>query len=147
MPRQLLTRSNCRIFALSMLAVSLLALCGLQLAAQDNSSPDTTVRQAVGFAVSPPLRDLAKLPRAPHYGFHEALPVRRIPKPDLGVAWIRSSRTLVLAPASNYTIGLNFLGVGNGFPGYTVPDAPPDTNMAVGRHSDRPVGQRFVRGL
>ena len=32
----------------------------------------------------------------------------------------------------NYTIGLDFLGVGNGFPGYTVPDAPPDTNMAVG---------------
>ncbi|MEO8724612.1 MAG: hypothetical protein ABI383_00685 [Acidobacteriaceae bacterium] len=30
------------------------------------------------------------------------------------------------------TVGLNVLGVGVGFPGYTVPDAPPDTNAAVG---------------
>ena len=27
---------------------------------------------------------------------------------------------------------LNILGVGNGFPNYSVPDAPPDTTMAVG---------------
>ena len=132
MPRQLLTRSHCRTFALSMLAVSLLALCGIQLAAQDNPSPEPTVSQAVRFAVSPPLRDLAKLPRAPHYGLHEALPVRRIPKPDLGVTVDPVEQNTLLAPAANYTIGLNFLGVGNGFPGYSVPDAPPDTNMAVG---------------
>ena len=37
-----------------------------------------------------------------------------------------------MVPSINFTIGLDFLGVGNGFPGYTVPDAPPDTNMAVG---------------
>ena len=86
MLRLRLTRSIARIFALSMLAVGVLVLCGLQLAAQDSPSPDTTVRQAVRFAVTPPLRDLAKLPRAPHYGVHEAAPVRRIPKPDLGVA-------------------------------------------------------------
>ena len=69
-----------------MLAVGVLVLCGLQLAAQDSTSPEPTVRQAVGFAVSPPLRDLAKLPRVPQYGLHEVLPVRRIAKPDLGVA-------------------------------------------------------------
>ncbi len=33
---------------------------------------------------------------------------------------------------ANYSIGQDFLGVGNGFPNYSVPDAPPDTNMAVG---------------
>ena len=33
---------------------------------------------------------------------------------------------------ANYSIGTDFLGVGNGFPNYSVPDAPPDTNMAVG---------------
>jgi hypothetical protein len=31
-----------------------------------------------------------------------------------------------------YTIGANILGVGTGYPNYSVPDAPPDTNMAVG---------------
>ncbi len=132
MPRLRLTRSNPRIFALSVLAVGVLALCGIRLAAQDSPSPEPTVRQAVRFAVSPPLRDLAKLPRAPHYGVHEALPVRRIPKHDFGVTVDPVEQNTLLAPAANYTIGLNILGVGNGFPGYTVPDAPPDTNMAVG---------------
>src|SRR5664279_425678 len=83
MPRLCLTKRNAKIFASSMLAVGVLLLCTLPLAAQDNASPETTVRQAVGFAVSPPVSELAKLPQAPQYGFHEALPVRRIPKPDL----------------------------------------------------------------
>jgi hypothetical protein len=131
MPRLPLTRSNARIFGSSMLVVGLLVLCGLQLAAQDSASPEPTVRQAVGFAVSPPLRDLAKLPRAPQYGVHEALPVRRIPKRDFGVA-VDPVEQNTTRPSTSFTIGLNLLGVGNGFPGYTVPDAPPDTNMAVG---------------
>ena len=115
-----------------MLAVGVLLLCTLPLAAQDNASPETTVRQAVGFAVSPPVSELAKLPQAPQYGFREAPPVRRIPKPDLGVAVDPVEQNNALgAPAVNYTIGLDFLGVGNGFFNYTVPDAPPDTNMAV----------------
>jgi len=116
-----------------MLAVGVLILCGLQLAAQDSASPQPTVREAVGFAVSPPLRDLAKLPRTPHYGFHEILPVRLIPKRDFGITVDPvEQNTAIGAPSTNYTVGLDFLGVGNGFPGYTVPDAPPDTNMAVG---------------
>ena len=131
MPRLRLTRSNARIFGSSMLVVGLLVLCGLQLAAQDSASPEPTVRQAVGFAVSPPLRDLAKLPRAPQYGVHEALPVRRIPKRDFGIA-VDPVEQNTTRPSTSFTIGLNLLGVGNGFPGYTVPDAPPDTNMAVG---------------
>jgi hypothetical protein len=116
-----------------MLVVGVLVLCGIQLVAQDSASPEPTVRQAVGFAVSPPLRDLAKLPRAPQYGLHEALPVRRIAKRYFGLAVDPvEQNTAIGAPVVNYSIGLDFLGVGNGFPGYTVPDAPPDTNMAVG---------------
>ena len=42
------------------------------------------------------------------------------------------SRAAVLLPALAYSIGANILGVGNGFPNYSVPDAPPDTTMAVG---------------
>jgi hypothetical protein len=40
-------------------------------------------------------------------------------------------QTNALAPVSA-SIGLNLIGVGNGFPGYTVPDAPSDVNLAVG---------------
>jgi hypothetical protein len=36
------------------------------------------------------------------------------------------------SPSVAYSIGANILGVGNGFPNYSVPDAPPDTTMAVG---------------
>src|ERR1700686_1430894 len=86
MPRLRLTGSTARIFASSMLVVGVLVLCGLPLAAQDSASPEPTVRQAVGFAVSPPLRELAKQPRTPHYGLHEALPVRRIAKRYFGLA-------------------------------------------------------------
>ena len=38
----------------------------------------------------------------------------------------------IAGSAVAYSVGADFLGVGNGFPGYSVPDAPPDTNMAVG---------------
>ena len=52
------------------------------------------------------------------------------------------------APTTNYSIIANFLGVGNGFPGYTVPDAPPDTNMAVGdTSSGSAMGERFLHHL
>ncbi|HET7840688.1 MAG TPA: fibronectin type III domain-containing protein, partial [Terriglobia bacterium] len=37
-----------------------------------------------------------------------------------------------VGPLVGTTNGLNLLGVGNGFPSYTVPDAPSDVNLAVG---------------
>jgi len=125
-----MTRSKARIIGASMLAVGALLLCCLPLAAADNN---TSINQAVRFAVSPPLRDLAKLPPRPQYGFHEANPVRRIPKRPVGgpvVDTVEQSSVPAGGPA--YTIGTDILGVGNGFPNYSVPDAPPDTNMAVG---------------
>ena len=108
--------------------LGVLLLCALPVAAQD------TVNHAAAFAISAPLRDLAKLPQAPQYGFHEANPVRRIPKPFSGQGPVVDSaeQSSLLVPEANYGVGANFLGVGNGFPGYSVPDAPPDTNMAVG---------------
>ena len=131
--RRLRTTETSTTVFLFVLAASVLLLCSLPLSAQDSASPTPTVNEAVHFAVSPPLSELAKMPRAPQYGFHEASPVRRIPKPDFGVAVDPVLQNRFFGPpAVNYTIGLDFLGVGNGFPGYTVPDAPPDTNMAVG---------------
>ena len=111
-----------------MLALGVLVLCCLPLIAQENN---TYIQHAERFAVSPPLRDLAKLPQPPQYGFHEANPVRRITKPSVGPVVDRVEQSSVPAGA-NYTVGKDFLGVGNGFPNYSVPDAPPDTNMAVG---------------
>jgi hypothetical protein len=35
-------------------------------------------------------------------------------------------------PLVNASVGLNLLGVGNGFPSYSVPDAPSDVNLAIG---------------
>ena len=118
-----------RIFYSSMLILGMLMLlCSVPLTAQDNN---TTINHATRFAVSPPLRDLAKLPSPPQYGFHEANPVHRIPKRPFGPV-VDTAEQRGATPSANYTVGANFLAVGNGFPGYSVTDAPPDTNMAVG---------------
>jgi len=109
------------------LALGALFLCSLPLAAQD------AVHHPVAFAVSKPLAELAKLPQAPVYGFHEANPVRRIAKHPSGhVEDMVEQRSIAGPQTSNYNVIADFLGVGNGFPNYTVPDAPPDTTMAVG---------------
>jgi hypothetical protein len=115
-----------RSIAIVCLAVGALVLCSLPLAAQD------TVNHAVRFAVSQPLSELANQPQAPQYGFHEANPVRRTPKRSAEAGVDSAEQSSLLVPEANYSIGANFLGVGNGFPNYSVPDAPPDTNMAVG---------------
>jgi hypothetical protein len=118
-----------------LLCAFVLAACALLLSmpmiAQNNSSPAPTVTHAVKFAVSPPLRELAKLPQPAQYGFHEVNPLGRIPMKEFGKV-VDPVEQSFAGPASNYSLGLNFLGVGNGFPNYSVPDAPPDTNMAVG---------------
>jgi hypothetical protein len=108
------------------LALSALLLCSLPLAAQDQ------VNHPIRFAISQPLSELAKLPQAPQWGFHEANPVRRIPKPFVNPGIDSAEQSTLLGPEANYSVIANFLGVGNGFPNYSVPDAPPDTNMAVG---------------
>ncbi len=108
------------------LTLATLLLCSLPLAAQDK------VNHPVAFGISAPLGELAKIPHAPSYGFHEANPVRRIPKRGVGGTVDSAEQNQPYGPEANYSIGANFLGVGNGFPNYSVPDAPPDTNMAVG---------------
>jgi len=108
------------------LATAAFFICSLPLAAQD------AVNHPQAFGVSAPLGELAKMPHAPSYGFHEANPVRRIPKRATGGMVDPAEQNYPNGPQANYSIGANFLGVGNGFPNYSVPDAPPDTNMAVG---------------
>jgi len=124
-----MTRSNARIIGASMLAVGVLLLCALPLVAEEHN---TYIQHPVRFAVSPPLRDLAKLPQPPQYGFREANPVRHIPKRPFGRVVDPVEQNSAPAGGVAYSIGANFLGVGNGFPNYHDSVAPPDTTMAVG---------------
>ncbi len=123
-----------KILGSSLLALGALILCALPLHAADNASPAMTARQPVSFAVTPPLRDLAKLPQRVTYGFHEANPVRWVnfhPGRQAGVVVDPVEQSSPGGPTT-LSVGLNLLGVGTGFPNYTDPDAPPDTNAAVG---------------
>jgi hypothetical protein len=124
-----MTRNTARIIGSSMLAMGVLLLCALPLLAQD-SPQQPTLNHAQAFGVSPRLDELAKLPQPVQYGFHEANPYRRIAKANFGSSVDPAQRSADY-PAE-FAVGQNLLGVGNGFPGYSVPDAPPDTNMAVG---------------
>lgn len=108
----------------------LMLFCSLPLTAQENSSKPT-INHAVASGISAPLKVLAKLPATPQYGFHEANPVRRLPKRP-ATSLPDPVEQSVAGPAAGYSIGIDVLGIGNGFPNYSVPDAPPDTNLAVG---------------
>src|ERR1035438_8066620 len=102
--------------------VMLMLFVSVTLSAQ-TKAPQVTVNHATFSGVSVPLRELAKLPAAPHYGFHEANPVHRIPMRPAAPVVDRVEQNTA-GGSANYTIGINVLGVGNGFPNYTVPDAP-----------------------
>ena len=112
-----------------LLATSALLICPLSMSAQQ--SPRPILRHPENFAVSPPLGELAKLPPPLRYGFREGPPVLRIPKNPSGPV-VDSLEQASPASGSNFSIGLNFLGLGNGFPNFTPSSAPPDTSMAVG---------------
>ncbi len=115
----------------SMLAMGMLLLfVSVPLTAQDDAAT-VTVNHAVAWGVSAPLRDLAKLPTAARYGFHEANPVHRIPMRPAAPVVDRVEQNMA-GGSGNYSIGINVLGLGNGFPGFTLHAAPPDTDMAVG---------------
>jgi hypothetical protein len=95
------------------------------------------VNYPLQFDVSRPLRDMATEVSLPA-GVHLAPPVR-YPKLQQLMEAARSGETVEdgalqtsSGPLVSATLGLNLLGVGNGFPGYSVPDAPTDVNLAVG---------------
>jgi len=114
------------IIGLAVFATGVLLLSSLPLAAQDRAN------HAVAFGISAPLGDLAMLPQPLQYGFHEANPVRRIPKRSFGHVVDSVEQNFTGYQAAGFTIGADFLGVGNGFNNYRPSVAPPDTTMAVG---------------
>ena len=103
------------------------AICGPRVIAQENS-PTMTSDRPVAFAVSPPLRELAKLPPRPHYGFPDQESTRLFLHSgrDPGPAVDPVEQAFAAEP-SNISIGLSILGIARncGF-------FEPDTNAAVG---------------
>src|ERR1700739_894955 len=111
------------------LACLLILCCSLTAFAQSRM----TVRSQVHHDVSAPLRDLIRA--TPHTSLpkHEAEPVRRIPLPPglsaaAGADPVRQQTVVPLTPI----VGNSFEGLGQGQYGFTVINAPPDTNGAVG---------------
>ena len=114
---------------LPLLAVGILLTSGLPMSAQD--SPKPVVRRAEAVAVSPPLHELAKLPAPPHYGFHEGTLVRRVPRPPSGPV-VDTVEQNTRGASSNFSLGLDLLGLGNGFLNFSVSSAPPNPSLGVG---------------
>lgn len=112
-----------------LLATSALVICPLSMSAQQ--SPRPILRRPGNLAVSPPLGELTKLPAPLRYGFREGPPIRLMAKSPSGPV-VDSVEQTSPASGSNFSVGLNFLGLGNGFPNFTPSSAPPDTSMAVG---------------
>jgi hypothetical protein len=134
------------ISGLSLSALSLLCLAVIRpVPASAQATPgqpqvltNPEVNQPIQFDVSPPLRELAaevplehalqlapKVMRPKLRGLMEA--AQRIQGPVVDGALQTSA-----GPAVSTSGGLNILGIGNGFPNYSVPDAPSDVNLAVG---------------
>ena len=119
-----------------------LLFCG-SMFAQDNAVQSGVLNKAefnraVQFAVTPPLRDLINSQPVSVFGYHEASPALK-PKllKQIGYGDRSTSKggqqvnARVSAPVAA-TINWDVLGVGLGFHGYTVPDAPTDSNGVSG---------------
>ena len=113
----------------AMLALGLLLLIGLPLYGADDNSPTMTSGQAIRFAVSPPLRELAKVPGPPAYGFHQAHSVRRANIHPGAFRQVDPVEQNSPGPPTSITTGLSLLGLDNA---ESCGCEPPDTNAAVG---------------
>jgi hypothetical protein len=120
--------ASLRVLVLSM---SVTLLFGLPLIGQN---PQPTVHAATAFDVSPPLRDLAKLPVQKEYGFNQADDLRAMPlRPALGLEVDPVEQKTVAGP-SNYSVGLNLPGSTDAENQAIIGRAlvPPDPNLSVG---------------
>jgi hypothetical protein len=107
-------------------------------AQSDNVLRNPQVSKA-SFAVTPPLRDLVKNQTELQFGYHQSPPVQQ-PKPAIYQKMQKNNFAAVHDPVAQNspqagTIPvdqLDWLGVGNGFFGYSVPDAPTDGNLSIG---------------
>jgi len=111
--------------------MGMIFLCGLPLTGQN---PQPTVHSAAAFDVSPPLRDLAKLPVQKTYGFNQADDRRSMPlRPTSGLEVDPVEQKTASGP-TNYSVGLNLAGLTDAddeaIIGHRL--VPPDPNLSVG---------------
>ncbi len=94
----------------------------------DSMPAQAKVYQAIYRDVSPPLRDILPLP--PQAGFHvmPLLPIPHTPVLSASDPVLQTSS----GPLVSTTTSSSFIGLGLGFPGFTVQYIPPDTNGAAG---------------
>jgi hypothetical protein len=112
----------------SVFALGALLLCSLPLLAADKS-PQPLLNHATAYAAG----HITVGEAPPPYGLHLSNPVHRIFKaPVKPVLDPVEQRTGVGPTTSEFNLVYDVLGVGVGFPNYSVPDAPPDTTLAVG---------------
>jgi len=129
------------VFAFCLMLLACVAFSQENDTAQAGVITKSQFHQAIAFDVSPPLRDLmARQQRVPSFPYREADrgPLKPKLQKQLRFAALRgqapvgeNANVAPLAPVAA-TVGLNLLGVGNGFHGYTVPDAPTDSNGISG---------------
>lgn len=114
-------------WGVAVLATGALFLCSLPVFAA-NAQPQAIVQHATAFAAGHVTESFP----TPVFGLHQANPVHHIPKPYIQPINDPVVQTQMTTPSGEFGPGYNVLGVGNGFPNYSVPDAPPDTTLAVG---------------
>src|SRR5579863_9341917 len=127
--------SLCRLALIGALAVASLTWA--------QGRPDVVVTKAIKQAYAPPLSQVATIPpRQDTTGSHEdevdnrlslhmVQPMSTVPDPLLqslpGTDITANLSSLATSP------GVNILGVGTGFPGYSIQAAVPDANLAAGQ--------------
>lgn len=126
--------------SISLLAAVICLTCAVSMSAQsDNVLRNPQVSKAA-FAITPPLRDLVKnQPTDLQFGYHQAPAVQR-PKAALLAKLAKNQGSFKDAAAQTENLPadtipvdeLDWLGVGIGFYGYSVPDAPTDANLSIG---------------
>ncbi len=128
-----------RNISISLLAGVLCLACVTSMSAQsDHVLRNGQVSKGV-MVVTPPLRDMVKnQPTELQFGFHQASPVQ-YPKLQKLMQDAKNRTNFKDAAAQNKivpdtipTLEASWLGVGIGFFGYGVPDAPTDANLSIG---------------
>jgi hypothetical protein len=118
-------RTGCTfVFVLAVFVMSRTPLFALE-------GPTPIVHRPEAFVVSPSLRELATMPAPLGYGIRGKTPEPRISGNSVSPVLGSVEQTSPVV-SSNFSIGLNFLGLGNGFLNFTPSSAPPDTTLAVG---------------
>jgi hypothetical protein len=99
----------------------------------NNSSVESTVTHPTAFGISPPLRELEGMPQTMWLGTNQGHSVRRLPRdPSQGGIDDRVEQRSFSLASPSYSVGADFVGLGNGFPNFSVTSAAPDANIAVG---------------